>query len=400
MVGEVLAGPALKTTKKALGKSSSKMKRQGRKSSRRSGRAHSRSKEEDSEPLSKRKPAVAAAPPVRSLPPPSLAPTRLPAVCEQAAGPSSVLTVAQAPSPAMLDSLHCRVRAAADVPPAFCTECRRPLDAAGAAAAIVEFRRPWIQGVSRVHAQHRCLQSAGLLGFLTPASKSSSSTLPETHGVLRSLRPPVAGPLREKVTGARSIGRVLYSQQRRGHLAAARQMAAAAAMRAVRRAASDAAGDTTSEPRARRRHEQRSVDQQDELAQRPVSRPSKSDIMFEALLSALPPSQRAKRDDVPKGERCAVCHGKLLRKGRRVRRLPCGHMFHDACILPWLRKRPVCPLDRQDIAELLGIRIEARQARLGAEWVAEMVQITTARRIDVSPLALESSDVEVHSVVD
>eukprot|EP00930_Biecheleria_cincta_P100111 TRINITY_DN9171_c0_g1_i2.p1 TRINITY_DN9171_c0_g1~~TRINITY_DN9171_c0_g1_i2.p1 ORF type:complete len:393 (-),score=65.78 TRINITY_DN9171_c0_g1_i2:92-1270(-) len=342
VVGEVLAGSALKMTRKALRKSSKKKqsrhcRRLKEKAERhiRGRRAHDESKNEAAEPplpsasQPKRKAVVASAPAWLSLN------SRPPSACEQAAGSCSVLTVSESPSPAILDSSHCRVRAAADVPPAFCTECRRPLDAAGAAAAIVEFRRPWIAGLSRVHAQHRCLQSAGLLSFLGPAPQRLSRTLPETHGVLRSLRSPVAGQLREKVAGARRIGSVVGSQQRRGHLAAARQLAAAAAMRAVRRAASDAAGDTTSEPRARRRHRQRSADQQDDLAQRVVSRPSKSDVIFEALLSALPPSQRAKRDDVPKGERCAVCHGKLLRKGRRVRRLPCGHMIAKTLPSSW-----------------------------------------------------------------
>lgn len=391
IVGEVLAGPALKKTKKALKKSSKKKQarhcRRLKEKHLRGCRADDRSRKRAGakapqppplEPQPQENPTAAAAAPARPQSSPAL-----PGISQlPAASSSSILT----------DSPHCRVRSAAEVPAAFCTECRRPLDAAGAAAAIVEFRRPWILGLSRVHAEHRCLQSAGLLSFLTPASQSrSSSSLPETHGVLRSLKAPVAGA---------RIGRIVMTQQRRGgHLAAARQMAAAAAMRAVRRAASDAAGEATSGPGVRRRHQHRSVGQQAELACPVVdSRSSKSDVMFEALLSALPPSKRATREDVPKGERCAVCHGKLLRRGRRVRRLPCGHMFHDACILPWLRKRPVCPLDRKDIAELLGVRIEARRERLGAEWVAAMVQIAATGQLDASPSAPESSDAAVHSV--
>mmetsp|Transcript_49370 Transcript_49370/g.159356 ORF Transcript_49370/g.159356 Transcript_49370/m.159356 type:complete len:340 (+) Transcript_49370:40-1059(+) len=42
---------------------------------------------------------------------------------------------------------------------------------------------------------------------------------------------------------------------------------------------------------------------------------------------------------------CAICHESLL-AGQVVRRLPCEHLFHDVCILPWLRRRAVCPLDR------------------------------------------------------
>eukprot|EP00928_Gymnodinium_smaydae_P093277 TRINITY_DN77364_c0_g1_i1.p1 TRINITY_DN77364_c0_g1~~TRINITY_DN77364_c0_g1_i1.p1 ORF type:complete len:320 (-),score=-7.97 TRINITY_DN77364_c0_g1_i1:67-987(-) len=48
---------------------------------------------------------------------------------------------------------------------------------------------------------------------------------------------------------------------------------------------------------------------------------------------------------------CAICHD-AVNVGSVVRRLPCGHVFHDACILPWLRLHPFCPLDRQRVDEM------------------------------------------------
>ena len=35
-----------------------------------------------------------------------------------------------------------------------------------------------------------------------------------------------------------------------------------------------------------------------------------------------------------------------FKTSQEVRTLPCGHTFHDACILPWLSKKATCPLDR------------------------------------------------------
>ncbi|CAE8637882.1 unnamed protein product [Polarella glacialis] len=171
-------------------------------------------------------------------------------------------------------------------------------------------------------------------------------------------------------------------------LAAARQLAASAAMRALRRAADAAADEATSGPISRRLVQLRAR-VQSRMASRAL-RPSSSrraNVMFEAVLKALPPAKSLKREEVPKGERCAVCHGKLLRKGRKARTLPCGHIFHDACILPWLNKSMICPMDRRDIAELLGISVEPVRGRLGADWVAQMVLGD-----DAAPAQLSAAD--------
>lgn len=45
---------------------------------------------------------------------------------------------------------------------------------------------------------------------------------------------------------------------------------------------------------------------------------------------------------------CAVCLGDFERFDT-LRRLPCGHHFHRACIDKWLKKNKVCPLCLQDI---------------------------------------------------
>ncbi|XP_047316500.1 E3 ubiquitin-protein ligase SGR9, amyloplastic-like [Impatiens glandulifera] len=45
------------------------------------------------------------------------------------------------------------------------------------------------------------------------------------------------------------------------------------------------------------------------------------------------------------GRECVVCKEEMG-KGRDVCKLPCGHLFHWICILPWLKKRNSCPCCR------------------------------------------------------
>lgn len=42
---------------------------------------------------------------------------------------------------------------------------------------------------------------------------------------------------------------------------------------------------------------------------------------------------------------CAICK-EMMMEGRDVCQLPCQHLFHWMCILPWLRKRNTCPCCR------------------------------------------------------
>lgn len=45
---------------------------------------------------------------------------------------------------------------------------------------------------------------------------------------------------------------------------------------------------------------------------------------------------------------CAVCKDGI-EAGEGARRLPCTHLYHDACILPWLAIRNTCPLCRHEL---------------------------------------------------
>lgn len=47
-------------------------------------------------------------------------------------------------------------------------------------------------------------------------------------------------------------------------------------------------------------------------------------------------------------ECCVVCREKMV-KWRDVCGMPCGHLFHWSCILPWLRRRNTCPCCRFEL---------------------------------------------------
>lgn len=61
----------------------------------------------------------------------------------------------------------------------------------------------------------------------------------------------------------------------------------------------------------------------------------------EAIVVALPSVEVMSSD----GRECAICKEEM-KEGRDVCKLPCDHLFHWMCILPWLRKRNTCPCCR------------------------------------------------------
>lgn len=50
------------------------------------------------------------------------------------------------------------------------------------------------------------------------------------------------------------------------------------------------------------------------------------------------------------GKDCTICYNGF-KQGEKIRRLPCKHIFHDSCILPWLENNITCPNCRMNLFE-------------------------------------------------
>eukprot|EP00439_Symbiodinium_sp_Y106_P009529 s6741_g1.t1 len=83
----------------------------------------------------------------------------------------------------------------------------------------------------------------------------------------------------------------------------------------------------------------------DTFVQRQVAR---DDEEMNELLTLVP----CQKLDAPCEEPCAVCYEDMT-SGDHVRRLPCLHYFHMACIDKWLRVKATCPLDNLNVRDLI-----------------------------------------------
>ncbi|KAK9059898.1 hypothetical protein SSX86_020602 [Deinandra increscens subsp. villosa] len=88
---------------------------------------------------------------------------------------------------------------------------------------------------------------------------------------------------------------------------------------------------------------------------------------YEALLQTLAESDSGKRGAPPAAsyavealptvevkstetEVCTICKDKLVNNEEEiVKQLPCGHMYHGDCIVPWLGSRNTCPVCRYEL---------------------------------------------------
>jgi len=57
------------------------------------------------------------------------------------------------------------------------------------------------------------------------------------------------------------------------------------------------------------------------------------------------PQTEITQEQVEKRLQCTVCMDDFKLQ-EQVRRLPCGHHFHEACIFPWLTRHNTCPVCR------------------------------------------------------
>ncbi|KAI5659691.1 hypothetical protein M9H77_28484 [Catharanthus roseus] len=61
------------------------------------------------------------------------------------------------------------------------------------------------------------------------------------------------------------------------------------------------------------------------------------------------PTVKISKKDVRSDSHCPVCKEKF-ELGSQARKLPCKHLYHSDCIVPWLEQRSSCPVCRQELA--------------------------------------------------
>lgn len=67
-----------------------------------------------------------------------------------------------------------------------------------------------------------------------------------------------------------------------------------------------------------------------------------------SFVNSLPRIVISKEHEKHDGLACAICKD-VLTVGTEVNRLPCDHLYHPFCILPWLSSRNSCPLCRYEL---------------------------------------------------
>ena len=64
-------------------------------------------------------------------------------------------------------------------------------------------------------------------------------------------------------------------------------------------------------------------------------------------------------------EPCAVCYEEMV-VGEEIRRLPCLHNFHKACIDRWIKVKATCPLDNLNVRDLIAKQREGNSG--SSQW--------------------------------
>ncbi|XP_031418972.2 E3 ubiquitin-protein ligase RNF126-like isoform X2 [Clupea harengus] len=61
------------------------------------------------------------------------------------------------------------------------------------------------------------------------------------------------------------------------------------------------------------------------------------------------PTIQVTQEHVGAGQECPVCKEDYS-EGESVRQLPCNHLFHNDCIVPWLEQHDTCPVCRKSLS--------------------------------------------------
>ncbi|KAF3624760.1 putative vacuolar protein sorting-associated protein 25-like isoform 1 [Capsicum annuum] len=60
------------------------------------------------------------------------------------------------------------------------------------------------------------------------------------------------------------------------------------------------------------------------------------------------PTVKISKKDVRSDSHCPVCKEKFAR-GTQAKKLPCKHLYHSDCIIPWLEHKSSCPVCRKEL---------------------------------------------------
>ena len=73
---------------------------------------------------------------------------------------------------------------------------------------------------------------------------------------------------------------------------------------------------------------------------------------------------------------CAICIDGY-KVGEVVTVLTCGHIFHKACIEPWLLEKRTCPMCKCDILKALGVEAEEEKEEVNSSSSPPDVTVVT-----------------------
>lgn len=93
----------------------------------------------------------------------------------------------------------------------------------------------------------------------------------------------------------------------------------------------------------------------------------------------------------PDGVACAICKD-LLMIGSKVNQLPCFHLYHPSCILPWLSARNSCPLCRYELPT------DDRDYERGKRHASHRIVISEIEQLedrdDISSVTTDMSEID------
>jgi hypothetical protein len=101
-------------------------------------------------------------------------------------------------------------------------------------------------------------------------------------------------------------------------------------------------------------------------AARPYDNPPASKAAVESMPTVLVAARHVGADS----HDCAVCKD-AFQLGAQAREMPCGHVYHQDCILPWLALRNSCPVCRHELPTELAPTESDQGSNTGAEAGSE-----------------------------